>query len=145
MGDISASVPRPPPVLRGWLIWFFLALVAGIGLNVFALYMLIFGFEENSSLLSMWRDGSLFQVGIPGITALASDVLLPLAFLAYLSWLLLLFFRRSKQFPWAFFMLAAVSLGLLIPQSLVYQWAGIPLDDFAPRGGGVLGSVIGYQ
>jgi hypothetical protein len=145
MSDPAPSAAKKEPVLKGWLVWIFLSLLAGIGLNAFIIYALIFGFDQSESILVAWRNGLLSDADGPTLLAIGLDFVLPMLSLLYLTFLMRLFFKRSRKFPYAFFMFAGLSICMLLLQGLAYTWAGFSLDGLAPGGGGVIGTLAGYQ
>ena len=121
------NVTESPPVLRGWLIFIFIALILGMGINLIGFYVSIFGVGEGDSAFSLWQKGLLSSIPKMILVAILFDVISSLVMVGYIGWLFFLFFKKSRRFPFAYFSAAALALAILLLDRAVYAIAGFEL------------------
>jgi hypothetical protein len=136
----------PPPVLRGWLIAFFIILIFSLLINIAASYIAIVGFGgSEDSLLALVQNGSLSNAPIEMAVVVVFDLLSPMIMVAYSAYLMRLFFRRSRRFPLAYFAAAPLVIAVFLLIALAHYLVGLQIE--APEKGafGVIGAIVGYQ
>lgn len=146
MTDLGVeNVPESPPVLRGWLILIFIALLLGMGINLISFYASIFGPGEGDSAFSLWQQGQFSNMPRMFLVAVLFDVVSPIVMVSYGGWLFFLFFKKSRRFPFALFSGSALALLILLLERGIFAIAGLPMGDVAGHGVGITGAVAGYQ